>query len=663
MQDPSNPNSKPPNATSFPFRPSHHRRAHSEVNFRLPEDLDLVSDSFDAPSGSFEELGSEDDLFSTYMDIEKLGSSLNDGDGGVLDGNRINGAVLGGGGSDDNYGEKSSTRPRHRHSNSVDSSSLFTESIEAKKAMAPDKLAELWTVDPKRAKRILANRQSAARSKERKARYITELERKVQTLQTEATTLSAQLALFQRDTTGLSSENTELKLRLQAMEQQAQLRDALNEALKQEVERLRMATGEISRRSDGYNMGMLHHVQYNEASLFRNQKQTEYLQQQQQQQDPLGRFQGLDISNSNRGGSHLVKSEGVSISAAGEKKKKVKETAKASSNKSSHRRPQLRMQDPSNPSSNPPNATSFPFRPSHHRRAHSEVNFRLPEDQDLVSDSFDAPSGSFEELGSEDDLFSTYMDIEKLGSSLNDGDGGVLDGNRINGGVLGGGGGGSDDNYGEKSSTRPRHRHSNSVDSSSLFTESIEAKKAMAPDKLAELWTVDPKRAKRILANRQSAARSKERKARYITELERKVQTLQTEATTLSAQLALFQRDTTGLSSENTELKLRLQAMEQQAQLRDALNEALKQEVERLRMATGEISRCSDGYNMGMLNHVQYNEASLFRNQKQTEYHQHQQDPLGRFQGLDISNSNRGGSHLVKSEGVSISAGENSGNF
>ena len=45
--------------------------------------------------------------------------------------------------------------------------------------------------------RILANRQSAARSKERKARYILELERKVQTLQTEATTLSAQLTLFQ----------------------------------------------------------------------------------------------------------------------------------------------------------------------------------------------------------------------------------------------------------------------------------------------------------------------------------------------------------------------------------------------------------------------------------------------------------------------------------
>ncbi|MCI08493.1 transcription factor VIP1-like, partial [Trifolium medium] len=44
---------------------------------------------------------------------------------------------------------------------------------------------------------ILANRQSAARSKERKTRYTSELERKVQTLQTEATNLSAQLTILQ----------------------------------------------------------------------------------------------------------------------------------------------------------------------------------------------------------------------------------------------------------------------------------------------------------------------------------------------------------------------------------------------------------------------------------------------------------------------------------
>lgn len=53
--------------------------------------------------------------------------------------------------------------------------------------------------------RILANRQSAARSKERKMRYIAELERKVQALQTEATTLSAQLTIMQVGSYSLNS--------------------------------------------------------------------------------------------------------------------------------------------------------------------------------------------------------------------------------------------------------------------------------------------------------------------------------------------------------------------------------------------------------------------------------------------------------------------------
>ncbi|KAJ0887802.1 putative transcription factor bZIP family [Helianthus annuus] len=338
MQDPSNPNPNPTNAPPFPFKTttSHHRRAHSEVNYRLPDDLDLVSDTFDAPSGSFEDLGSEDDLFCTYMDMEKLGSNLTDS-AGPLDSARINNASSAGGDGD---GEKSVTRPRHRHSNSVDSSSVFSEAIEAKKAMAPDKLAELWTIDPKRAKRILANRQSAARSKERKARYISELERKVQTLQTEATTLSAQLTLFQRDTTGLSSENTELKLRLQAMEQQAQLRDALNEALKQEVERLRIATGEIASCSDTYNLGM-HHLSYNQPNMFTNQHQPDPQKYHQSnnnrhhhpflaathetlQQDQLNRFQGLDISN-RAGASHTIKTEVPSISASESSRIRVQE--------------------------------------------------------------------------------------------------------------------------------------------------------------------------------------------------------------------------------------------------------------------------------------------------------------------------------------------------
>ncbi|KAB2031289.1 hypothetical protein ES319_D05G294400v1 [Gossypium barbadense] len=329
-----------PNPTSF--RGSYHRRAHSEVQFRIPDDLDLVSDPFEG-------LGSEDDLFCTYVDIEKLGGSSK----GSEDGGGAAGSSSGGSGRNpegeemsgvSGKGEKNNGggKGRHRYSNSIDGCSLM-ESIEAKKAMSPDKLAELWTIDPKRAKRIIANRQSAARSKERKARYISELERKVQTLQTEATTLSAQLTLFQRDTTGLTTENTELKLRLQAMEQQAQLRDALNEALKKEVERLKIATGEITTSTDTFNLGM-HRMPYNQSSFF--PPQPEHMQVGTQniqmppfhplrsnmltpnqsvvtssnsqafaglmQQDPLGRLQGLDISSRS---SHLVKSESPSISA------------------------------------------------------------------------------------------------------------------------------------------------------------------------------------------------------------------------------------------------------------------------------------------------------------------------------------------------------------
>ncbi|KAG6522338.1 bZIP transcription factor 29-like [Zingiber officinale] len=112
-----------------------------------------------------------------------------------------------------------------------------------------------------------------------------------------------------------------------------------------------------------------------------------------------------------------------------------------------------------------------------------------------------------------------------------------------------------------------------------------EMKKIMENEKLMEMAMADPKRVKRILANRQSAARSKERKMRYIAELEQKVQALQTETTTISTQLTLLQRGSAGLANQNNELKFRLQAMEQQAELRDALNEALTAEVQRLKLA------------------------------------------------------------------------------
>lgn len=320
--------------------------------------------------------------------------------------------------------------------------------------------------------------------------------------------------------------------------------------------------------------------------------------------------------------------------------------------------------------------TTTTFKGRNHRRAHSEVSFRLADDMDLSSSGpFTGSTASLEEIGTEDDdLFCTYIDVDKLG-----GGGGPA---TCNDSGDGGGNEGTDQSGEGEKNVRQRHRHSNSMDGSSsgsrggesVFGEIMEAKKAMPPDKLAELWTIDPKRAKRILANRQSAARSKERKARYIIELERKVQTLQTEATTLSAQLTLYQRDTTGLSTENTELKLRLQAMEQQAKLRDALNEALKQEVDRLKIATGEILNPPDSFNLGMHNMTytpQQQAAQPGPNVQLLPFHSHNvhqenshplsevwnSDSLGRLQGLDISNQ---APYLVKPEGPSISASESS---
>lgn len=269
-----------------PPRRGGHRRAQSEIAFRLPDDImfdgDLGFSGFDMPTVSDDATEAED-LISMYMDMEKLtsfGEPLNAaaGEGSKLpsgaDTNRAPhhsrslsvDAVFSGlegnlEGTRGNLGSAGPSRPRHRHSNSMDSSSslqinqLSSESLETKKAMAAKKLQELALIDPKRAKRILANRQSAVRSKERKMHYISELERRVQTLQTEATTLSAQLTMLQRDTTGLTTENNELKLRLQAMEQQAQLRDALNEALRDKVQRLKIATGQIApNNTNAFNM-------------------------------------------------------------------------------------------------------------------------------------------------------------------------------------------------------------------------------------------------------------------------------------------------------------------------------------------------------------------------------------------------------------------------
>ncbi|GJN34382.1 hypothetical protein PR202_gb23038 [Eleusine coracana subsp. coracana] len=115
-------------------------------------------------------------------------------------------------------------------------------------------------------------------------------------------------------------------------------------------------------------------------------------------------------------------------------------------------------------------------------------------------------------------------------------------------------------------------------------------KKIMSNDRLAEMAMTDPKRVKRILANRVSAAKSKERKVRYMGELERRVRVLQMETSALSAKMEREQRESDALKTQNNEMRIRVQALEQQAQLKNALNEAMSAEVQRLKQAIGEAS-------------------------------------------------------------------------
>lgn len=106
----------------------------------------------------------------------------------------------------------------------------------------------------------------------------------------------------------------------------------------------------------------------------------------------------------------------------------------------------------------------------------------------------------------------------------------------------------------------------------------------VGPD-AAQAALLDPKRAKRILANRQSAARSKERKLRYITELERRVALLQQEAGTLSNQYQTLHTSISKLGQERSSLTSQLERTTQDTKRCDHINAALYSQLLGLRTA------------------------------------------------------------------------------
>ncbi|EPS63193.1 hypothetical protein M569_11593, partial [Genlisea aurea] len=94
---------------------------------------------------------------------------------------------------------------------------------------------------------------------------------------------------------------------------------------------------------------------------------------------------------------------------------------------------------------------------------------------------------------------------------------------------------------------------------------------------------VDPKRIKRILANRQSAQRSRVRKLKYISELERSVSSLQAEVSVLSPRVAFMDHQRLLLTADNSVLKQRIAALAHDKIFKDAHQEALKNEIDELR--------------------------------------------------------------------------------
>ncbi|CAM6128956.1 unnamed protein product [Calypogeia fissa] len=155
-------------------------------------------------------------------------------------------------------------------------------------------------LDPKRAKRILANRQSAQRSRVRKLQYISELERNVSALQTEVSTLSPQVAYLDHQRVVLNVDNNSLKQKIAALAQDKRFKDAHNEALKKEVQRLRQQLQQQHHQMQQQHLQQQHQQQIQSATP------TAYEVQQQQ-------FSKLDISSAE---SKHAGSSGVTASGA-----------------------------------------------------------------------------------------------------------------------------------------------------------------------------------------------------------------------------------------------------------------------------------------------------------------------------------------------------------
>lgn len=102
-----------------------------------------------------------------------------------------------------------------------------------------------------------------------------------------------------------------------------------------------------------------------------------------------------------------------------------------------------------------------------------------------------------------------------------------------------------------------------------------------------ELLTLDPKRVKRILANRLSAARSKERRIKYAMELEGKVSVLEDEVERLAQELEAQQARAAAAARARADADGRAMGLQQVLAHASAANQALAAELLELQRALG----------------------------------------------------------------------------
>jgi len=100
---------------------------------------------------------------------------------------------------------------------------------------------------------------------------------------------------------------------------------------------------------------------------------------------------------------------------------------------------------------------------------------------------------------------------------------------------------------------------------------------------------IDAKRARRIIANRQSAQRSKERKQNYVSALEKEVEELKTRAKVLETKLSAIEHDNREAVNVRDNALVSLDESEKRLRLMETVNETLRREVEHLRQANKAI--------------------------------------------------------------------------